>query len=206
MKPKVRDHYHSHRMSYWLNLFPHLQSSSESLITAKMSSIDSSVATSAVGSSSSAESTASYYYYKHHLLPDHENPSTYDGIVREISLRFYDSNSPFSPASSSSSSSVHPSTNTSFSLSRNHWNKSNSSFLSLSLSRSTIVHTFSFSMSTEPESLSWFLSSSLIPFPDSSSHYFHRPFSESSLIKLIRVLPLLFTLPLRLLSVHDHSP
>lgn len=28
------------------------------------------------------------YYYKHHLLPDHENPDTYDGIVRQISFRF----------------------------------------------------------------------------------------------------------------------
>ncbi|KAI1278108.1 Neuroligin-3 [Halotydeus destructor] len=62
MKPKVRDHYHSHRLSYWLHLVPRLQQQSDS--------------------------EEQMYYRKHHLLPDHENLDTYDGIVRQISFRF----------------------------------------------------------------------------------------------------------------------
>lgn len=62
MKPKVRDHYHSHRLSYWLHLVPRLQQQTDS--------------------------DEQLYYYKHHLLPDHENPESYDGVVRQISFRF----------------------------------------------------------------------------------------------------------------------
>uniref|UniRef100_T1K1T4 Carboxylesterase type B domain-containing protein n=1 Tax=Tetranychus urticae TaxID=32264 RepID=T1K1T4_TETUR len=72
MKPKVRDHYHSHRLSYWLHLVPRLQETSFN--------------------------EEPIYYYKHHLLPDHESPDSYDGIVRQISSRFHPS-SPSSPSS-----------------------------------------------------------------------------------------------------------
>ena len=53
MKPRLRDHYHAHRLSFWLNLIPTLHRSA------------------------AAETTA-----KHHHLEDHENPLTYDGVYR----------------------------------------------------------------------------------------------------------------------------
>lgn len=56
MKPKVRDHYRAHRLSFWLNLIPQLhRPGSVSVIP------------------------------QHHLLDDHNNPLTYDGVVRPIS-------------------------------------------------------------------------------------------------------------------------
>ncbi|KAI1295610.1 Neuroligin-4, X-linked [Halotydeus destructor] len=51
-KPRIKDHYHAHRLSYWLNLLPKLHSA---------------------GSSSNSE---------HHLLEDHDNLMTYEGRVR----------------------------------------------------------------------------------------------------------------------------
>jgi neuroligin len=59
MKPKVREHYHSHRLSFWLHLIPRLHQPGEEDI-----------------------------YLRHHLLQDHENPSSYDGIVRQIAFKF----------------------------------------------------------------------------------------------------------------------
>ena len=53
LKPRLRDHYHAHRLSFWLNLIPSLHRAAAS------------------------ETTSS-----HHLLEDHDNPLTYDGIVR----------------------------------------------------------------------------------------------------------------------------
>lgn len=53
MKPRVRDHYHAHRLSYWLNLIPRLHTSGDANV-----SVD------------------------HHKLKDHDNGQTYDGIVR----------------------------------------------------------------------------------------------------------------------------
>ncbi|RWS12481.1 neuroligin-4: X-linked-like protein [Dinothrombium tinctorium] len=52
-KPKTKDHFQSHRLSYWLNLIPKLH---------------------VPGSSSS---------FDHHLFEDYENPLNYEGIVRE---------------------------------------------------------------------------------------------------------------------------
>lgn len=60
IKPKVKDHYKSHRLSYLLNLFPLLQNQ--------------------------PDINEAAYYYRHHLLYDHENLKTYDGIVRQITL------------------------------------------------------------------------------------------------------------------------
>jgi len=59
MKPKVRDHYHSHRLSFWLHLIPRLHKPGEEDL-----------------------------YLRHHLLQDHDNPSSYDGIVRQIAFKF----------------------------------------------------------------------------------------------------------------------
>ncbi|XP_023222476.1 neuroligin-4, X-linked-like [Centruroides sculpturatus] len=50
-KSKVRDHYHAHRLSFWLSLIPKLHKASGS-------------------------------EPQHHLLEDHDNQETYDGIVR----------------------------------------------------------------------------------------------------------------------------
>lgn len=55
MKPKVKDHYRAHRLSFWLNLIPQLhRPGSVSVIP------------------------------QHHLLDDHNNPLTYDGVVRPM--------------------------------------------------------------------------------------------------------------------------
>ena len=54
LKPKVRDHYHSHRLSYWLNLIPKLNQPG-------------------------LKGTS----FEYHLLHDHENPQSYEGVVRE---------------------------------------------------------------------------------------------------------------------------
>jgi neuroligin len=60
LKPKVRDHYHSHRLSFWLNLIPRLHHPGEEQV-----------------------------YLRHHLLSDHENMASYDGIVRQIAFKFF---------------------------------------------------------------------------------------------------------------------
>lgn len=55
MKPKIKDHYRAHRLSFWLNLIPQLhRPGSISVIP------------------------------QHHLLDDHNNPLTYDGVVRPL--------------------------------------------------------------------------------------------------------------------------
>ncbi|XP_022241701.1 neuroligin-4, X-linked-like isoform X1 [Limulus polyphemus] len=53
-KPKVRDHYHAHRMSLWLHLIPKLDKSDISVPP------------------------------YHHLLDDHNKHELYDGIVRQV--------------------------------------------------------------------------------------------------------------------------
>ncbi|KAG8194056.1 hypothetical protein JTE90_003005 [Oedothorax gibbosus] len=55
MKPRVRDHYHAHRLSYWLNLIPRLHSSGDVNVSVQ-----------------------------HHRLQDHDNPYSYDGTVRHV--------------------------------------------------------------------------------------------------------------------------
>ncbi|XP_054157875.1 neuroligin-4, X-linked-like isoform X2 [Oppia nitens] len=60
LKPKVKDHYHSHRLSFWLNLIPRLHNAGEEQI-----------------------------YLRHHLLTDHENMASYDGIVRQLAFKFF---------------------------------------------------------------------------------------------------------------------
>lgn len=54
MKPRVKDHYHAHRLSYWLNLIPRLHTSGDANVSVE-----------------------------HHRLQDHDNALTYDGIVRD---------------------------------------------------------------------------------------------------------------------------
>ncbi|XP_054708197.1 neuroligin-2-like [Uloborus diversus] len=55
LKPKAKDHYRAHRLSFWLNLIPQLhRPGTVSVIP------------------------------QHHLLDDHNNPLTYDGVVRPL--------------------------------------------------------------------------------------------------------------------------
>ncbi|XP_035217282.1 neuroligin-2-like [Stegodyphus dumicola] len=58
MKPRLKDHYHAHRLSFWLNLIPTLHRSA------------------------AAETTA-----RHHQLEDHDNPLSYDGVYRQRPLQ-----------------------------------------------------------------------------------------------------------------------
>ncbi|XP_055937773.1 neuroligin-1-like isoform X2 [Argiope bruennichi] len=54
IRPKVKDHYNAHKLSYWLNLIP------------KLDSIDNATTD------------------QHHMLEDHHNASMYDGCVRSL--------------------------------------------------------------------------------------------------------------------------
>ncbi|GFY37874.1 neuroligin-4, X-linked [Trichonephila inaurata madagascariensis] len=58
LKPKVRDHYHAHRLSFWLSLIPKLH----------------------------RQGTSTEVASQHHLLDDHDNPNLYDGVVRQGSV------------------------------------------------------------------------------------------------------------------------
>ncbi|XP_076323980.1 neuroligin-4, X-linked-like isoform X2 [Tachypleus tridentatus] len=53
MKPRVRDHYHAHHLSFWLNLLPSLN-----------------------------RAGAGEVHFEHHRLHDYNNPSSYDGTIR----------------------------------------------------------------------------------------------------------------------------
>lgn len=77
MKPKVRDHYRAHRLSFWLNLIPQLHRPGSTSIVPQ-----------------------------HHLLDDHNNPLTYDGVVRPIADGQNDSvsNGPFRGQTSTTTS------------------------------------------------------------------------------------------------------
>ncbi|GFQ85285.1 neuroligin-4, X-linked [Trichonephila clavata] len=55
LKSKLKDHYHAHRLSFWLNLFPQLHSTSSVSVSPE-----------------------------HHLLDDHDNMESYDGAVRQM--------------------------------------------------------------------------------------------------------------------------
>lgn len=55
MKPKVKDHYRAHRLSFWLNLIPQLHRPGSVAVIPQ-----------------------------HHLLDDHNNPLSYDGVVRPL--------------------------------------------------------------------------------------------------------------------------
>lgn len=59
LKSKPRDHYHSHRLSFWLNLIPRLHHPGDEQV-----------------------------YLRHHLLSDHDNLASYDGTVRQLSFKF----------------------------------------------------------------------------------------------------------------------
>lgn len=86
---KVRDHYHSHRLSIWLSLIPRLHipielqqhqhqihPNPEYTLSPESEAMD------------LAElEPEQYFYLRHHLLPDHENMATYDGVVKQLAIR-----------------------------------------------------------------------------------------------------------------------
>lgn len=55
IKPKIKDHFHAHRLSFWLHLFPQLHASGAANVSPE-----------------------------HHLLDDHDNPHSYAGAVRPV--------------------------------------------------------------------------------------------------------------------------
>jgi hypothetical protein len=63
LKPKVRDHYHSHRLSYWNNLIPKLHVSGSLFAPSSPSGIE------------------------NHLLTDHDDSDSYEGVVRDSSIQ-----------------------------------------------------------------------------------------------------------------------
>ncbi|XP_042909755.1 neuroligin-4, X-linked isoform X1 [Parasteatoda tepidariorum] len=82
MKPKLKNHYHAHRLSFWLNLIPTLHKSA-------------------------ASETSS----RHHQLEDHDNPLSYDGIFRErpagdANISLFYSTTPFLTSSQQSADQI----------------------------------------------------------------------------------------------------
>ncbi|XP_075589753.1 uncharacterized protein LOC124495766 isoform X2 [Dermatophagoides farinae] len=91
-KPRLRDHYQSHRLSYWLNLIPHLLQDQYrySMNSRKQyASISNNIDHLEFGSSSSSSSSSDdigLRYIRHHLLDNFDDENSYDGPVRQITL------------------------------------------------------------------------------------------------------------------------
>ena len=90
MKPKIKEHFHNHRLSYWLHLLPHLQRQADPLLAQAMAN---SLLTGQPDSQLSVEQQQhvnelqQLFYFRYHLLLDHERPETYDGIVRPLNFK-----------------------------------------------------------------------------------------------------------------------
>lgn len=90
MKPKIREHFHNHRLSYWLHLLPQLQRQADPLLVQAMAN---SLLTGAPDNQLSVEQQQhvnelqQLFYLRYHLLLDHERPDTYDGIVRPLNFK-----------------------------------------------------------------------------------------------------------------------
>lgn len=81
----MKDHYHSHRMSFWLNLIPKLNSPNPQ---------------------------SSGPFLDHHLLPNHDDIETYEGIVRESPFKYHSHTSvPSSDTSKATNQLIGKSTN-----------------------------------------------------------------------------------------------
>lgn len=89
-KIKIRDHYHSHRLSIWLSLIPRLHAPID-LPTTALSTQSTADQAEGLELSASVElpqlDSEKYFYLRHHLLPDHENLATYDGIVKQLTIK-----------------------------------------------------------------------------------------------------------------------
>lgn len=90
MKPKIKEHFHNHRLSYWLHLLPHLQRQADPLLAQAMAN---SLLTGQPDSQLSVEQQQhvnelqQLFYLRYHLLLDHERADTYDGIVRPLNFK-----------------------------------------------------------------------------------------------------------------------
>lgn len=90
MRPKVKEHFHNHRLSYWNHLLPHLQRQADPLLVQAMAN---SLLTGQPDSQLSVEQQQhvnelqQLMYLRYHLLLDHERPETYDGIVRPLNFK-----------------------------------------------------------------------------------------------------------------------
>lgn len=90
MRPKVKEHFHNHRLSYWNHLLPHLQRQADPLLVQAMAN---SLLAGQPDSQLSVEQQQhvielqQLFYLRYHLLLDHERPETYDGIVRPLNFK-----------------------------------------------------------------------------------------------------------------------
>ena len=90
MKPKIREHFHNHRLSYWLHLLPQLQRQADPLLVQAMAN---SLLTGQPENQLSVEQQQhvnelqQLFYLRYHLLLDHERSDTYDGIVRPLNFK-----------------------------------------------------------------------------------------------------------------------
>lgn len=82
----TRDHYRSHQLSIWLSLIPRLTIASE--LEAKKSSNEKTEGDHDEEKDSDEEAldASSQFYLRHHLLADHENPDTYEGMVKQVQV------------------------------------------------------------------------------------------------------------------------
>lgn len=89
-----RDHYHSHRLSLWLSLIPRLHIPIEIQKQQQMMSTKISVESNGQDQVEYVTEPEAYnyepdeyFYLRHHLLPDHENMNTYDGVVKQLTIK-----------------------------------------------------------------------------------------------------------------------
>lgn len=81
-KPRIRDHYHSHRLSFWLNLIPRLMLDQYSRRRNEQLEMDDDLLV-----DSFDKDDLGLRYIRHHLLDNYDNVNSYDGPVRQITLK-----------------------------------------------------------------------------------------------------------------------
>lgn len=90
MKPKIREHFHLHRLSYWLHLLPQLQRQADPILVQAMANSllagqpDNQLS---VEQQQHVNELQQLFYLRYHLLVDHERSDTYDGIVRPLNFK-----------------------------------------------------------------------------------------------------------------------
>src|SRR6218665_1240789 len=78
---RVRDHYHVHRLSFWLNLIPRFMSEQYSR------KMDNGQAEDHHGAYDKDDDLGGFLYLRHHLLDNFNDLTSYDGPVRDITLK-----------------------------------------------------------------------------------------------------------------------
>lgn len=84
-KPRVRDHFHSHRLSFWLQLIPRLIQEQQTSSRHGFHPDEPLYGGGGVDQSRS-KSDVGLRYIQHHLLDNYDDPSSYEGGVRQITL------------------------------------------------------------------------------------------------------------------------